>query len=250
MAKPVDIGTRVFPTQKAAIDHFSRMLHRYQDNDAITDPGDHADLCGLIDRYDLARIQVGKSPKSAGGIDFFQRRRNQGIGWDDGAGFWIVREDGSETDFSFYRAVQGRPKTESEAFIAACRAAVAPDIARAKRAFFVEHADADGRVPCEITGTLLTIEEAHMDHAWPVFSVMVAGFRAARGWSVAVAEGVVTPSEDGRVQSEFIDADVAEAFRAYHHCQAKLRVVSQGVNLSMASRARIPTIKRPVKLAA
>ena len=43
MAKPVVIGSRSFRTQKSALDHYKALLHRYQDGDRISDPGDHAD---------------------------------------------------------------------------------------------------------------------------------------------------------------------------------------------------------------
>jgi len=38
MAKPVEIGARSFRTQKAALDHFKELLHRYDDGQAITNP--------------------------------------------------------------------------------------------------------------------------------------------------------------------------------------------------------------------
>ena len=50
MAKPIEIGPHCFRTQKSALDHYKALLHRYQDGDRISDPGDHADLVALIER--------------------------------------------------------------------------------------------------------------------------------------------------------------------------------------------------------
>ncbi len=42
MAKPVEIGPRSFRTQKSALDHYKALLHRYQDGDRISEPGEVA----------------------------------------------------------------------------------------------------------------------------------------------------------------------------------------------------------------
>ena len=47
MAKPVDIGSRSFRTQKSALDHYKALLHRYQDGQRISNPDDHTDLVAL-----------------------------------------------------------------------------------------------------------------------------------------------------------------------------------------------------------
>jgi len=46
----------------------------------------------------------------------------------------------------------------------------------------------NGRVECELTGALVAIDDAHLDHTWPYFSYLVSGFRAARGWPRDIPE--------------------------------------------------------------
>lgn len=99
MAKPVEIGPRIFRTQKSALDHYKALLHRYQDGDRISDPGDHADLVALIERYDPILDEVGEPAKGCGQIGHFERHLNTGTGWSN-SGFWVVRLDASATDFS------------------------------------------------------------------------------------------------------------------------------------------------------
>lgn len=106
MAKPVGIGARSFRTQSSALEHFKALLHRYQDGQRIADQGDHADLVALIARYDPVLDAVGEPTKGAGQIAHFERRLNTGTGWSS-SGFWVVRQDGSATDFSYIDAVKG-----------------------------------------------------------------------------------------------------------------------------------------------
>ena len=247
MAKPVVIGSRSFRTQKSALDHYKLILHRYQDGQRIADQGDHADLVALIERYDLALDAVGEPNKGNGQIAHFDRRLNTGIGWSS-SGFWVVRQDGTETDFSYIDAVRGQPKGRSRDFYGACRQAVALDLIQAKKQAFAQYGDDEGRVECELTGMLVTIDDAHLDHAWPNFSHLVSGFRAARGWSRDIPDGVVSDPADGQMIPTFIDDSVAEAFRAFHHDQAILRILSATANLQTASQARRPRVARPVRV--
>ena len=106
MAKPVVIGARSFRTQSSALEHFKSLLHRYQDGQCVTDQDDHVDLVALIERYDPALDAVGEPTKGAGQIARFERRLNTGTGWSS-SGFWVVRQDGSATDFSYIDAVKG-----------------------------------------------------------------------------------------------------------------------------------------------
>lgn len=247
MAKPVEIGTRSFRTQKSALDHYKALLHRYQDGQRITDQSDHTDLVALIERYDPALDAVGEPTKGDGQIAYFERRLNTGVGWSS-SGFWIVRQDETATDFSYIDAVKGQPKGRSQDFYGACRQAVALDLVLAKKQAFAQYRDDQGRVECELTGVMVTIDDAHLDHAWPNFSHLVSGFRAARGWSREIPDGVVSEPADGQMTPTFLDNTVADAFRAYHHDQAILRILSATANLQTASQARRPRVARPVRV--
>ena len=112
-----------------------------------------------------------------------------------------------------------------------------------------QYGDDQGRVECELTGRMVTIDGAHLDHAWPYFSHMVSGFRAARGWSRDILDGIVSTPADGQTTATFLDSAVTEAFRAFHHDQAVLRILSREANLQTASSARRPKVARPVRLA-
>lgn len=208
---------------------------------------DREDLVALLERYDEA-ITDGPS-KTGTSIDYFTRTRNNFNGYSTPS-FWVHRTDGTATDFSYISGVNGQPNGLSREFYDACRAAVQDDLIAAKRRFFNEHGDEQGCVPCEITGTHIGFEDAHLDHAWPTFGQIVAAFRAARAWSREIPFGIVTLPADAQTQSVFQAIDVAEAFKAFHHDLAVLRIVQRKVNLSMASGQRRPVVQRPLRLSA
>lgn len=149
-------------------------------------------------------------------------------------------------DSSYTDAAKGKPKGRSQDFYGACRQAAALDLIQAKKQAFAQYGDNQGRVVCELIGVMVTIDDAHLDHAWPNFSHLVTGFRAARGWARDISDGVVSTSADGQMSATFIDSAVADAFRTYHHDQAILRFLSRTANLHTASQARRPRVARPV----
>lgn len=135
MAKSVIIGSRSFQTQKSALAHYKALLYRYQDGQRISVPEDHADLVALIERYDSLLEAVGEPVKGGGQIGHFERRLNIGTGWSN-SGLWVVRRDGSETDFSYIHAVKGKVGERSADFCGACREAVALDLSLGEEALF------------------------------------------------------------------------------------------------------------------
>jgi hypothetical protein len=163
------------------------------------------------------------------GIDHFTRTHNNFNGYSTPS-FWLHRTDGTATDFSYIFGVNGQPKGLSRKFYDACRAAVQDDLIATKRRFFNEHGDEHGCVPCEITGTHIGVEDAHLDHAWPTLRPDRCCIPGRE-----IPAGIVTLPADAQTQSVFQAIDVAEAFKAFHHDLAVLRIVQRKANLSMAA---------------
>lgn len=225
MAKRVDIDSRVFPTQVSAIEHFREILHSYNDGDRIDNPEHHKDLVGLVERYDLALEAIGEDPKGEGQIAYFERRCNTGTTRST-PGFWIVRKDRVETDFSFYHAIQG-PSRKGRDFYNACYESVTLKLTLFKKRTFKESADSDGRVACKKTGKLVTFEDARLYHDQPYFRNIVKEFRAAKGWSTEIPDGVITEPADRQTATTFVNKAVAEEFRIFHNDRAVLRIISK-----------------------
>lgn len=236
---------RTWKTKAAALNHFKAMLARYTDGDVVEDRSDHDDLVALLERHDEA-ITDGPS-KTGVGIDHFTRTRNNFNGYSTPS-FWVHRTDGTATDYSYISGVNGQPKGHSREFYDACRAAVQDDLIAAKRRFFNEYGDEQGCVPCEITGTHIGFKDAHLNHAWPTFGQIVAAFRAAHTWTREIPTGIITLPADAQTQSVFQDPIVADAFKAFHHDLAVLRIIQRKINLAMAIGQRRPTVQRPLRL--
>jgi hypothetical protein len=246
--KPVRLANgRAFSTQGEALKFFSEMLNRYRpgrlkDRIRISEQ-DQEDVAALLERYDECRVD--RVSKIGVGIDYVFVRFNQTEHFTT-PGFWVHRVDGTETDFSYVYAVKGEVKSDLVRYLDACRDAVAQDLKLAKQKHFERYGDDKGCVPCEITGELITIDQAHLDHAWPSFMQIAQSFRAARGWFPDIPEDVLTPSIDGNITTEFKDMEMKEAFRQFHHHVAILRIVTPQANTSLGVKQRRPKIKNSV----
>lgn len=226
MPREIDIGSRIFPTQTSALEYFREVLHSYNDGDRIDNPEHHADLVGLIERYDLVLEEAGEPVKGDGQISHFERRLNTGTGWSTSS-FWVVREDGTETDFSYDAAVRGESRGRAGDFYDACREAVALDLISFKKGVFEKSADSDGRVACAKTGRLVTFEEARLSHDRPYFGQIVKEFRVAKEWSTEIPDDIITEPADSQTTTTFVNKELAEEFKIYHNDRAALRIISR-----------------------
>lgn len=226
-AKPVELSTRSFRTQSLATAHFRAMLHRYAVGGRVGEE-DGLDLSALLERHDEYVEKVGC------GVDFFEVMMTE----HGTPCFRVVRTDGSGTDFSFGHCVTRRPPSRKQEVSQAFRHVVRIDLYNARDAFFAEHKDAEGRVPCAETGELIRRDEAHMDHRAPLtFEVLVTTFVEGRGLSLT--DVPLTVGTDEQVSPEVTDPNLAEAFRGYHARLARLDLVKNTANLAQASRNRM-----------
>jgi hypothetical protein len=213
---------RRFPTKSAAEGHFRALRDRYPPNTPITDPTDHDDLLALLERYDAS---IGDEPSKVGeGVRHFETRVNRTHGKQT-IGFWVVRTDWSETDFSFIRAVAARSVPEMQRIFDACRTAIDDDMVEAKARFFSENFKESKTIFCPITDTALNRSNARADYSLTPFNHIVETFLKSRGWSPAEAFKLVSPSADAQVSASFIDPAIAADFRRFHHSIAKIRIV-------------------------
>lgn len=180
------------------------------------DPDDDAFLRDLIERHPEAAQKIGA------GISHFEVRRNE---W-NGRTFWLVRVDGTATDFSYVSCLT--PPTPRTDFLKACRTAAVPSVIEAKNRIF----DRVPSVNCPVSGEAITRETAHIDHAPPwTFKAISYAFEA----TLPELPGV-EPTADGETVTRFADPSVADAFRAFHDERAVLRAVSRTANLSILNR--------------
>ncbi len=235
--KPVQVGGLNFASKGEAEDYFRSILYRFDIGQRIPEP-EATELEWLLERHSEAADKIGV------GVEHFSIR-------DAIFGtrcFELVRTDGSKTDFSFKNCVDGRAPTPQAQIFDAMRAAVTSDILDKKRAWFITHGDADGKVACAVTGTRISFEESHADHAPPrPFGTLAASFLRARG--VTPDLSVVTPAADNQYQPRLADPQFEKDWVSFHHDMAVIRVVAKGENLRKAHEGRVKKRDHQLKLA-
>lgn len=239
--KPVSLRNgRIWPSRGDAINYFRDLRDRYQVNTPILDRSDHDDLLALLERYDLA---ISDGPTKTGkGVDHFETRVNVTNGGRT-VGFWVVRIDDTETDFSFIRAVNEAPKQELEQLADACRGAVFPEVQSAKSLYFAVHGDASDTVPCALTGNMISEAESALEYVDTQFGQLVKDYAHAQGWDVGLPAGVVSQPADGQTTTTFVNREHEEQFRRFHRESAKIRVISKAARVLRAVGAENPAQK-------
>ncbi|MCZ4117901.1 DCL family protein [Streptomyces sp. H39-S7] len=219
MAKPIFIGNVQFPTKVAALEACRAALHRYPLGGEVTESCDKELLIGLVQMHRDPPSKIGA------GIQRFEVRPNP-----DNArnrSFFIIRVDGTETDFSYTKLIQ--PPTQRQLVERAMRRIVAPQVIE----FVGSEFHRQTVVKCPITGAMMdSPTEAHVDHYDPEFAVLAMRFAEAHdGW-----EAFELLSVDGQIGQRFQDERLCAAWYDYHKQHAKLRVVTKLANLSLLRR--------------
>ncbi|RWQ37046.1 MAG: DUF3223 domain-containing protein [Mesorhizobium sp.] len=234
-----------WPNKRSAENHFRSMRDRWPRNVVIDAADDHDDLCALLERYDET-ITTGPS-KTGCGVDHFVTRENSVHGGIS-IGFWVIRTDRSETDFSFIDAVAGLPRNTDAQFVEACRESVFPELMAAKEAFFRTHGDVSGQVPCAVTGHLISFDAARVDHAPKTLRDLAWEFRLREGWGSAIPDGIISRPLDAQLETTFVDMNAMVRFTAFHRTHATLRMVSKSVLRSRLLATRAALVRLPVAI--
>ncbi|MBY3382401.1 DCL family protein [Rhizobium laguerreae] len=244
--KPVILSNgSEWSTRQAAEDYFRDLRDRYPLETVIDEPQDHDDLCALLERYDAA-IYDGPS-KIGCGVSHFVTRQNEVHGGKS-VGFWVIRSDGTETDFSFPTAVAGRSKDRDAGFVVACRESVYEIISLAKKNHFAAFGNQSGHVRCEVTGEFVSAFDAKLDYAPTSFGDIVWEFRKVEGWEAAMPPGIVSPSADAQLSTIFTDIDVLARFRVFHAFRCQMRIVAKSLKPTQLLATRSNPVRQPVRL--
>ena len=244
--KPVRLANgKEWPSRGDAISYFRELRDRHPIGAPILDRSDHDDLLALLERYDLA-ITDGPA-KIGAGVDHFETRINVTNGGRN-IGFWALRVDGTETDFSFIRAVNEAPKRDLEQLADACREAVFPEMQSAKSLYFAAHGDQSGLVACALTGDPISADECALEYVGARFGQLVKDYADAQGWGTSVPAEVVSQAADAQTATIFVSREHEEGFRRFHRANAKIRVVSKTARTSGLSAAAPRTQERFLEL--
>lgn len=217
--KPYVVAGITFRTQRDLREHIQEILYANPPGQHL-DPHDFKFMRALLERHQGAVQKIGC------GIAALYVRKNPIYG---NLGFWLIRTDGTETDFSFVKCLRHRTKLQQ--FKAACRAAVADTVIQFKLEYFAQFKGEVAR--CPLAGGVMTIKTSHVDHAPPMtFDRIVIQFIDDRNLDMQET-GVAGIGVDGAVRKEIADEQLREDFILYHNRLATLRVISARANLSL-----------------
>lgn len=230
------IGSLDFGSKSEALAHFKEMLGRYHNNQEIgADDSEH--LHALLARHPEAVDKIG-----CGVRRFHKRITSKGTSC-----FWLERENGDVTDFSYISCVNVKGNSLYQEFAEACRETVQPELDQAKKRHFEQYGNQQGRAPCDITGQMIAPYESHLDHKKPMtFQVIVRTFVKAH--RIEIKPDMLSIPADAQFATTFVDLELARRFREYHHEVADLRIIRADANLRLGGSERITRAKRPVIL--
>ena len=226
MDKPQHIvGGENFASKEALATRVKKLLWSYKPGERLS-PVDQMFIAELLKRH------PGYEQKKGSGIDYIHVRSNPVF--KNTQGFWLVRIDGTETDFSYKECITPT-KNNKIRVRAACRTAIEQSVLRVKKAFF--HGRTEIAV-CPFTGEILTWDNSHVDHAMPkTFQFLLDSFLKETGLDIeaikVVGEGIdnaiVDIFEDKKLECRWID---------YHDKHADLRIISATANLGVARKTK------------
>lgn len=170
----------------------------------------------LLDRHHEAARKIG-----AGIKDVVVRTNTYGQ-----RGFYILRVDGSETDFSWTKCLT--PPRAIDRVRNVLRSSVLAQKLERRDEYFRSRDIA----PCELTGKTITAHACHIHHEEPTFADLVRGFLAERAIAPESVEFVRADGVEGATL-EAAWAWLATEFAEYHRHHARLLVVHAHEHLSL-----------------
>lgn len=182
--------------------------------------GHHEFLLSLLRGHSSAKQKIGN------GVLYFA------VGYDGYGGrcFHVCRADGSSTDFSFLRCLNG-PRTPEQEFASALRWLVRDQVIAFRDAFFAEAAT---RI-CPVSGQQIDAGNSHVDHEPPLtFEALVDEFCRVTGTVVDFSS--TKQGADNETHVTLSDPQLGGRWIAFHRERARLRVISARANLSTVRR--------------
>ena len=208
-----------FPTKKALENRIRAIRDKYKDDNQLT-PDNFDFLLDVLEGHPQYDIKRGP------GIVSIYVKTNPT--YTNNRCFWLIRTDGTETDFSFKECLT--PTPHDKKFFRALRAAIEPFTWEFKKNFFDS---LTSPAYCPYTRERLEFVGSHVDHKVPLtFERLVDDFVQANGIDIDQIS-VAGDVEDNTYQNTLVDQELKERWISYHNQRAVLQVVSRRANLSI-----------------
>lgn len=217
------LGNLAFSSKEQIKRYVQSIFARYEDGQRLNSTDESFVL-------DLLEWHPSASQKMGCGIHYI--KIHVPPPWYNSKGFQIVRFDGSTTDFSYRVCLTPKLADQSVKFLAACRSAIAPQIAAFKRESF---GDSES-IYCTVTHRFIRWDESHADHYPKPFIDLVDEYLAASQVDVKT----VKFTEGDNVQAcRFADVDLATHWAEWHRQHAQLRVICGKANTRLGAHRKV-----------
>ena len=217
------IGNEFFKTKTAIRDRVRQILGSYSAGQALN-PYDAAFALGLLQNHERAGDKIGC------GVASIIVHNPPGYA---GKCLWVVRHDGTTTDFSYEKCL--RPATAHELFYATARASIEDQMQAFRDVYFQRYSNTQQRIWCPYITRWIEKSESHVDHVYPrEFARLVRLF--IRRYRLNIEAVELAGLEDGAIGRRFADTRIILNFKRHHYWHARLRVVSRQANLSLIPR--------------
>jgi len=141
--------------------------------------------------------------------------------------FYVLRADGSVTDFSYVKAISSQSKEGKIKDI--FRAAINDQTIDYKDTYFNEFGDSKGYVICPETNLKVRKKDSHIDHYPKQFNEIVKDFIDIH--NISSESLVIHHPGDNATVWIMEDQELLNKFVEYHHEVAEYRIVLNKVNL-------------------
>lgn len=148
--------------------------------------------------------------------------------------FYILRQDGSDTDFSYRIAISSKGKLSH--LKATLRDAINSQTIDYKTKYFEDNADRQGYVKCPETGLKIKKKDCHIDHFPTQFDEIIKGWAELN--NISSEEVVLVPPPDNGTVWFMQDEELLQSFKDYHEAVATYRIVLNKVNLQRKKSVR------------
>lgn len=213
-------GVYRWPSKKEALKWIGNWLRSKVPVFVVDNPEDLLFLNSLIQKHPDAENKIGC------GVARFEVRQNPIFANQNT--LYLIRIDGTETDFSFRICVSGKHTTAWIDFCAAARFAIADQILVYKVMRFTS---IDSPV-CWITGEELNPDNCHVDHVIS-FNSLIRRF--VDEFTVDHV-GAIRKSGDGDVVPQFADEAVRTNWQEFHRANAVLNLATAKANMSRGAQ--------------
>lgn len=214
MAIQIKLGSVTYATKTEAKASVKKLLASYSVGQQVEDWEHQMVLCDLVLMHESWKQKVGC------GIAGFKVQREEKH---QSKCFWLVRVDGTSTDFSYIECFN--PSSPKQKTLTAMRHAVEEQIIAFKKKAF----SSATVIACAGTGKPVTWDDCAIDHV-VLFRDLAAEF--SREIGVPLEDIETEPTRDGETETLLADKDILALWLEFHQEHAQLRVTTREFNAS------------------